>query len=223
VVRGLEKELKAVGITEANGKYEYESSAPFLLCNAEAEREKKIEIVLAKNALSRVAPPTGVTETDLTFHTWTDPRRVRQRSVQTDFANKRVCVDVTVTGVVTASNLATIQGVSSATTPGVGAARAEKTKVPYIALLGDGFIIRTFAVESNGFFGKQAMHIMEKIAEQATAGGADDEEAVLERKSVYLRRMWQRMSVVLHSAVAGRAEDWIARCGNFPRGGAGVG
>ena len=63
--------------------------------------------------------------------------------MQTDFANKRVCVDVTVTGVVTAANLAMIRGVSSATTPGVGAARAEKTKVPYIALLGDDFTLRT--------------------------------------------------------------------------------
>ena len=119
--------------------------------------------------------------------------------------------------------MAMIRGVSSATTPGVGAARAEKTKVPYIALLGDDFTLRTFAVESNGFVGKQAMHIMSKIAEQATAGGADDEAAVIEKKSVYLRQMWQWMSVVLHSAVAEKAEDWIARCGNFPRGGAGVG
>ena len=131
-------------------------------------------------------------------------------------------MDVTVTGVVTAANLAMIRGVSSATTPGVGAARAEKTKVPYIALLGDDFTLRTFSVESNGFVGKQAMHIMSKIAEQATAGGADDEAAVIE-KSVYLRRMWQRMSVVLHSAVAEKAEDWIARWGNLPCGGAGVG
>jgi hypothetical protein len=228
LVRRLEREFHLVGVKaitplHPTGGYEYESGAPFLLCNTAEERGQRIEIVLEPGALSKVAPPAGTVESDTTYHTWLDPRKVSRKRVETDFG-KSVCIDVTVTGVATRSNMMVRGGVSSSTVVGVSAARAENSKLHYIPLLGVGYLLRTFAAESGGLFGKQAMHIMEKIAEHAVGAGVDDPEGVPERQSVYLRRMWQRMSVALHTAVAEKAEDWLRRVGGLlARGEVGVG
>jgi hypothetical protein len=207
-VGGVWSELVRCGVNLDRNK-DYESHDPFSHLPTIAGRGQKIEIVLPQGALSRVQPPSAAVETDLAYHQRVDPHQ--GRPIQTDFRTQRVCIDITITSPTTGANLRVVGGLSSAVRKGVSAARAAKTKVRYIPL-GDGFTLRTFAGESFGLFGKQAMHLMEKFAEQATANHTGrDEDEVRESKNVYLRRVWQRMSVVLHTAVAEKVEDWILR------------
>jgi hypothetical protein len=205
VVRGVQAELRKLHIN-----YEYESGVPFAHNVAEEDRRLRLEIVIPAGAFRNVKEPEGVIPSDKELHELLPNSRVK---VATRVRNHRVSLDVTVACPFTLACQRFTRGVPpSHIMPGVALGHAEASKM--LSYHGkyrvDVDCLRTFAFESFGRPGRQALHIMELFAEQA--GGARGTDRT---RKLYLRGVHQRMSVALQRAVG----DGISRYEDMYGGG----
>jgi hypothetical protein len=195
-VQALELELDFARLPHA-----HESSGPFLHNADPAVRLKRIEIVVPPNAFRAAPPAVPVLPDDA--YLGLDPRT--QVAPLTD-TGKELAIDVTISSAASDMSLGLRDGLTSATSTGLAAVRAAFKKREYLPFLRRDYTsLRVFAVETLGYGSKQAMHILERIAEHRTG-------SVLEHGQWFrsvLRRIWQRVSVALHSAVSYRVMRFI--------------
>jgi hypothetical protein len=179
----------------------HESTIAFQHNIREEDRGLRWEIVTLEGSWRNVQLPDGPVLSDKEYHELPlgDPTVIRTPN------DKRLNIDITIPCPFAIVYQRFRQGVPPAyAQPGVAACHAERFKMTtyhgkYVVAVD---CLRTFACESFGRPGRQALHIMDRIAEQA--GGAVRSER--ERK-VYLQGVYRRLSVALQRAVG----DSVAR------------
>jgi hypothetical protein len=190
MVTGVEKELDRVFVPHL-----HESRLPFQHNIREQDRELRWEIVTPAGAWRNVQDPVGAVLSDKAYH----ELKPGDSTVIRTPNDLRVGCDITIVCPLALFCQVNRHGVGPAsTTAGVAARHAESSKMTtyHGKYLVAADCLRTFALESFGRPGRQALHFMDRIAEQA--GGAVRTER--ERK-VYLQGVYRRLSVVLQRAV----------------------